>query len=130
MKALPLSCLFLLPVAFASAQTPVVAPGGVVDAASFTAPVVPGSLVSIFGDDLAPVTVSASTVPLPLMLGGVSVTFNGIAAPLVFVSATDQRPASVGVCAIGSVNVVVVNGTSVSAPQFVQVPAARSSRCN
>jgi uncharacterized protein (TIGR03437 family) len=48
-------------------------------------PVVPGSLVSIFGVNLASQIAFASAVPLPVTLGGVSVSFNGIAAPLLFV---------------------------------------------
>ena len=39
-------------------------------------------LVSIFGTNLASTTASASSVPLSTSLGGVSVTFNNIAAPL------------------------------------------------
>src|SRR5690349_9651326 len=78
--------LMLLPAALANAQTPVVEAGGVVDAASFTAPVVPGSLVSIFGAHLASAPGAAQAIPLPVALGGVTVSFNGIAAPLLYVS--------------------------------------------
>src|ERR1044071_7569568 len=70
----------------AFAQTPVVAPGGVLNGASFDkttgAPIAPGALVSIFGTDLAAATASADTVPLSTQLSGVTVTFNGVAAPL------------------------------------------------
>ena len=117
-------CLYLLPVTYAAAQTPLVEPGGVVDAASFTAPVVPGSLVSIFGTNLASGNMSASGIPLPLTLGSVSVSFNGIAAPLLFVSPLQinaQLPWEVS--ATGAVSVVVNNGAAASAPQTVQVGA-------
>lgn len=98
-------------------------PGGVVDAASFTAPVVPGSLVSIFGSNLAQAPMVAGVIPLPATLGGVSVTFNGIAAPLLYVSAQQinaQLPWEVPTT--GPVAVVVSNGAA-STPQTVQVAA-------
>src|SRR5580704_9762797 len=70
-----------------SAQSPVVSAGGVVSAASFVAPVAPGSLVSIFGSNLAPQAAQAASIPLPILLGGVAVSFNGLMAPLLYVSA-------------------------------------------
>jgi len=45
-----------------------------------------GSLVSIFGDQLAPAILQAEFIPLPERLGDVSVRFNGVPAPLLFVS--------------------------------------------
>lgn len=66
-----------------------VSPLGVVNAASFaptTAPIAPGTLVSIFGSNLAASTAQAADVPLPTTLAGVSVSINGIPAPLFFVS--------------------------------------------
>jgi len=69
------------------AQAPSVNEGGVVNAATFSRPSAPGSIVSIFGTNFASALAQASTVPLSTSLGGVSVTFNGIAAPLFFVSA-------------------------------------------
>ncbi len=98
-------------------------PGGVVNAASFTAPVAPGELISIFGVNLAPDISAAGSIPLPMSLAGVSVRFNGnIFAPLVFVSPTQinaQLPWEVS--ADGPVTVVVNNNGVESAPQTVQV---------
>lgn len=56
--------------------------------ASFTPgePLAPGSLASLFGIGLAAGGGDASTIPLPLSLGGASVTVGGIPAPLLFVS--------------------------------------------
>jgi len=48
--------------------------------------VAPGSLVSIYGRDLANETRVAEPVPLPVNLAGASVSFNGQPAPLLFVS--------------------------------------------
>jgi len=63
-------------------------PVGVVNAASnapFTAFVSPGEFLTLFGTGLASKTDSAG-VPLPASLDGVSVTINGVAAPVYFVS--------------------------------------------
>jgi uncharacterized protein (TIGR03437 family) len=112
----------ILATTLAPAQTPVVAAGGVVDAATFTAPVVPGSLVSIFGTNLASQTASAAAIPLPVSLGQVSVSFNGFPAPLLYVSAAQinaQLPWDVS--ATDPVTVVVTNAALSSAPQAVQV---------
>ena len=74
--------------AAAQAQTPVVSDGGVANSASFErgGGVAPGSMVSIFGTSLASGLARLDTVPLSAAIGDVSVTFNGIAAPLQFVS--------------------------------------------
>jgi uncharacterized protein (TIGR03437 family) len=72
---------------------PVAAPGGVVDAANGqAAPIVPGELVTIYGTYLGPPEgvsppVSADGV-LPSSYAGTSVSVNGVAAPLLFVSGT------------------------------------------
>ena len=72
----------------AAAQTPIVADGGVLNGASFARGqgVAPGSLVSIFGSDLAGGLTQNDTVPLSTTLSNVSVTFNDIPAGLYFVS--------------------------------------------
>jgi hypothetical protein len=51
-----------------------------------TSSIAPGSLVSIYGSALAGQQAQASIVPLPNALGNVSVTYNGIPAPLIFVT--------------------------------------------
>lgn len=54
---------------------PVVEQGGIVEGAGFKAggKIAPGSFVSIFGDNLSTGTLNASTVPLPVALGEMSV---------------------------------------------------------
>ncbi|MGA2134839.1 MAG: IPT/TIG domain-containing protein [Bryobacteraceae bacterium] len=121
MRVFAYSLLTVTFITFTAAQTPLVEPGGVVDAATFAAPVTPGSLVSIFGSNLATQTVLASAIPLTLDLGGVSVSFNGIAAPLLYVSPSQinaQIPWTVP--SSGPVSVIVSNGATASAPQAVQ----------
>ena len=59
----------------------------VVNAADFTAAVAPGSLVSLFGENLSPVNMASSEMPLPTALGDSCLTVNGALAPMLFVSA-------------------------------------------
>jgi uncharacterized protein (TIGR03437 family) len=62
-------------------------PTAIVNAASLTAgPVAPGSLISIFGSNLATATELASTTWLPHSLAGVTLSINRVVAPLLFVS--------------------------------------------
>jgi uncharacterized protein (TIGR03437 family) len=62
--------------------------GGVSNGASFQPNISPGSLISIFGANLALETQVAASVPLPAILSRTSVTIGGILDPLYFVSAT------------------------------------------
>jgi len=66
--------------------TPTAAVPAVVNAASYQSPIAPGSIISIFGTGLASGTLSATGVPLATILQNVTVTFNGIPAPLFYVS--------------------------------------------
>jgi uncharacterized protein (TIGR03437 family) len=105
------------------AQT-AVSPGGVVNAASFVSgqPVAPGGIVAIFGTQLAGQLAQADTVPLATSLAGVSVSFNGMPAPLQFVS-TGQINAQVPfeVNPAGNATLVVNNNGAMSAPAAVPV---------
>jgi uncharacterized protein (TIGR03437 family) len=112
----------------AYSQTPAVTPGGVINAASgaaVTNPVAPGSLVSIFGSNLASGLAQADSIPLSTSLNGVSVTFNGIQAPLLFVSGGQinaQLPWNVlSSGTTGSANVVVTRNGTPSSAQSLQV---------
>jgi uncharacterized protein (TIGR03437 family) len=68
-------------------QTPVIAPGGIVNGATFApGAIAPGSIASIFGSNLASTLAQASTIPLSTALADVTVTINGQPAPLYFVS--------------------------------------------
>jgi uncharacterized protein (TIGR03437 family) len=57
-------------------------------AASFVpgAPLAVGSIATVFGQNLASQTATAGNLPLPLSLQGTSITLNGVAAPLFYVS--------------------------------------------
>ena len=76
---------FLVP-SVLNAQAPTVFDGGVVNGASFTAPVVAGSLTALFGENFSSSNVFPElSLPLPTSLGGATVRMDGIPAPLAFV---------------------------------------------
>ena len=109
----------------AYAQTPAVTSGGISNAANGLTPVSPGALVSIYGTNLAAGLAQADTIPLSTTLNGVSVTFNGIQAPLLFVSGGQinaQLPWNVlSSGTTGTANVVVTRNGTASASQSFQV---------
>jgi uncharacterized protein (TIGR03437 family) len=134
----PYACfiLVLLFAAVLSAQAPTVVDGGVLNAGSFAkdssglgSPVAPGSLVTIFGSFPGATLADADTVPFSTSLGGVSVTFNGIPAPIrnvvpvgAFPFVNAQMPFGVqpGTATI----VVTVNNVSSAPKPTPVVPAA------
>jgi len=78
-----------------------------------------GFIVTIFGKNLASTTASAPSVPLPLKLGGTTVTVGGVAAPLFYVSPTQinlQLPAQ------GSVVVSTSVGSSAPYDPYTATP--------
>jgi uncharacterized protein (TIGR03437 family) len=72
-------------------SSPAINQGGIVNGATFQAgePVAPGSLISIFGSDLASGLAGADSIPLSTSLGNATVTFTATTgtfnAPLLFV---------------------------------------------
>src|SRR5215472_13638941 len=115
----------------AYAQTPSVAAGGVLNAASFdkTQPVTPGSLISIFGSNLAATTATADTIPLSSLLGNVKVSINGTDAPLLFVSHSAANGDQINAqlpwgTTTGQAQVVVTNNGVASTAQTLQVGAS------
>lgn len=80
-------CTVLAP---AQSTPPVIASGGIRNAADYGTALAPGAMVSIFGTNLAPRTTAASAVPLPTTLEGVTVEavsgFTVTPLPLYFVS--------------------------------------------
>ena len=104
---------------------PAVAANGVVNAASFAPQISPGALATVFGTGFA-LRNAQGKAPLPLSLGGVSVSVNGQAAPLLFATSTQvnfQVPWETG---LGSATVTVnVNGgpsNSVTVPVLGAAP--------
>ena len=84
----------------------------------------PGSLISVFGSGLAMATMNATSTPLPISLTDVSITINGIPAPLLFVSPGQINAQAPVKLTPGAATVVVRTGNAASAAAMVQVQAA------
>jgi hypothetical protein len=74
MRTKALMLLLAIAVTAQSQALPQFTSAGVVNAASYAQPISPGSIVSIFGTNLANSTATASGIPLPKELGGTSVS--------------------------------------------------------
>ncbi|NDJ11560.1 MAG: peptidase S8 [Acidobacteriia bacterium] len=71
-----------LPVTLVVGASPVLSIAGVSNAASFGPTGAPGGQMRVLGLNLAPSSAIANRFPLPVSLEGVSVTVNGVSAPL------------------------------------------------
>ena len=108
----------------ASITSPAPAIAAIANGASFKQTYAPGMLLSVFGTNLASSTESASSVPLPDSLEGVSVMINGIAAPLYYVSSSQlniQVPFEV---AAGGTAVLSIDNNVKTTTQSFAVAAA------
>ena len=65
---------------------PAINPGGLVNAASYTTPVAAGSIAAAYGTFGLSAPSSESTTPLPTSLGGLSLAFGAVQAPLFYAS--------------------------------------------
>ncbi len=107
---------------------PLVFRGGAVHAASFAkgAPLVPGSIVSVFGSNLAAGQFFAETVPLPKELGSLSATMGNTDVPLFF-SSSGQVNAQVpfDLPAHSATQLVVKVGNSFTVPETINLAASQ-----
>lgn len=112
---------------------PILSANSMVNGASFApagtaaGAVAPGSIVAIFGADLASGTASAANVPLPIAIADATVTMNGIVAALFYVSPGQinaQVPFEVaGGFGITSISVQVKRASQSTAVQTAQLAA-------
>ena len=79
-------------------------------------PVAPGTIVSLFGSNMAPRAAVASTSPGPKVLEMTSVFINGVAAPLAYVSPTQINAQVPSDTKPGQATVTVVVGDRVLPP--------------
>lgn len=103
-------------------------PAGVVNGASFAPPgnpIAPGQFVSLFGTGLGPAQAAIASAPFPTALSGVSVTIQGRAAPIYFVSA-NQLSVLVPFATSGNTAEIVVRNAGVESNR-VTVPVSRTS---
>jgi len=82
----PLAIPVSLTVTALSGGGPAISSGGIVSSASYQPTFSRGMIATIFGSGLADGTAAADKIPLPTTLAGASVTVNGVAAPLFYVS--------------------------------------------
>jgi uncharacterized protein (TIGR03437 family) len=68
----------------ASVAPPAIA--SVVNSADGTQPVAPGGLISVYGQQMSPVNMATSQIPLPTALGDSCLSVNGTPVPLLYVS--------------------------------------------
>ncbi len=81
------------PLTVTISDVPVVSTNGIVNAAGYSAgPVAPGEIITMYGTGLAPAGLTTLALDnsgkVATLLAGTTVTFDGIPAPLVYVSAT------------------------------------------
>ncbi len=107
------------------AARPLITSRSVVHAAAYTSDISPGSLISIFGQNLGE-DAAAGSLPLPSMLGGTCVTFGDVTVPLLMTSAVQinaQVPTNLRAGAY-AVTVRSPAGAAASAPAQVRVAAS------
>jgi uncharacterized protein (TIGR03437 family) len=110
-----------------TANAPVMSTGGVLNAASFavSTPLAPGTMIAIFGSNLADGTSTSSTLPLSTQLSGTLVTIGGEPAPLLFAS-SGQVNAIIpyGLPVNTHLQVIVRQGNAYTSPQSITLSAA------
>ena len=92
----------------------------VVNAADFSRPVAPGSLITVLGSRLSPVNAASSEMPLPRALGQSCLLANGTPIPLVFVSSS-QINAQLPYTAAGSVGLTLYTPGGISDTFYINV---------
>lgn len=102
---------------------PTTSTAGIVNAGSGLPAIAPGSLISIYGTNLAPANAAAPSLPLPPALAGTSVTINGLAAPVLFVSAGQINAQVPYEAPPGSATLTIQAGGLASAPVSFTVQA-------
>ena len=108
---------------------PVVAPGGVLSAASYSlqAALAPGALVSVFGSLFAPQETKVESLPLPVTLGVTTVTIAGRKLPLLYIGPAQMNAMIPFDLPINATHQVVVQrGTAISIPEPIGVVSSQS----
>jgi uncharacterized protein (TIGR03437 family) len=122
-RRFPIPALMAMAAFHAAAYAQTVSPGGIVNAAGFQAPVAPGSVIAIFGTNLAASNLSAPSLPLPTTLGGTTVLVNGkLSAPLFYVSPGQINAQLPYETPPGSATLTVNGGTPASFPVAPSAP--------
>jgi len=102
---LTVSGFTVLPWSYAASVAPPQV-NSVVSAADFSAALAPGGLISVFGNQLSPVNLATSEIPLPTALANSCLSVNGQPIPVLFVS-PNQINAQMPFQASGNVTLVL-----------------------
>jgi uncharacterized protein (TIGR03437 family) len=107
-------------------EPPILGAGGIVNAASYAGQnsVSPGALISLFGVQLASAPAYAASLPLPTNLGGTQVLIAGVPMPLIYAGPGQIDAVVPFELAVGTGQVIVQNGTTLSVPEPTPVSAA------
>jgi len=103
---------------------PSIALAAVTNAASYGAVVSPGEVFSIFGKELAVAPASAGAPPLPIKLSDVTVSVNGVPAPLYYVSPVQINAQIPFETQVGTAQIQVSSGAGTATQQVQVAPAA------
>jgi uncharacterized protein (TIGR03437 family) len=117
---------FTLTITGTTVGPPFIGPNSVVSTSSFNSgAVAPGDQISLFGVNLGPTTGVRASAPLPTSIAGTTVTFDGVAVPLFYVSSNLvalQAPTTLTPGSNTSIKVTSSAGTS-SAVSLPVAPA-------
>jgi uncharacterized protein (TIGR03437 family) len=104
---------------------PVIASNAALNAAGFGAPpLAPGSLITIFGANLALSMAEAAEAPWPMQLAGASVQVNGRPAPIYFASPTQINSQAPYETEAGEASITVSTEAGRSVAEFIAISAA------
>ncbi len=92
----------------------------VVNAASLTSELAPGSLISVMGTNLSPTNIATSAIPLPTAIGESCLVVNGSAIPMLFVS-PEQINAQLPLHLSGKATMTLYTPGGASDDYFVQI---------
>jgi uncharacterized protein (TIGR03437 family) len=107
----------------ASGSAPILGYQGLVNSATSSPRVAPGSLASLFGANLTLNAPASAAAPLPSTLAGTTVTINDQPVPLLLVTPTQINLQLPFTLSAGPAILRVNNGAAVSAPMVVQIDA-------
>jgi uncharacterized protein (TIGR03437 family) len=102
---------------------PLIYAGGIINAATESSPVAPGSLASVFGSDFGSAVTVVNSYVLPMTLGGVSFSIGTQVAPLFMMSCGQANVQIPWEAAPGQTQLSATAGGQTSLPQSVAVTA-------
>ena len=103
---------------------PFLAPAGIVNAASYQTGLAPGSLFTIFSNNLSGGTTTAASAPWAASWNGISVKINGIAAPLGYVSPTQINAQVPFEIAPGTAQLTITSNGTTAGPVGLTIQSA------